>query len=109
MSGRAYLTGKNRSNTFQSYSSRLADPENAVDIFIFFQLLDLHRVIGVDQNNDLIEILLRLVDHVTFYVLKSKCKMCSVTVFYIVCTGSKIICLTALTSDHNDRCIVIIT
>ena len=109
MSGRTYFTGKNRGNTLKSYRSRLTDPENTVDVFILFQFLDLHRVIRVDQNDNFVEVLLCFVDHVTLYILQSQCQMCSVAILYIVCTGSEIICLTALTSDHNNRRIIVIT
>ena len=71
MSGWTYLSCKNRCNPLKSYSSRLTDPEDTVDIFVFFQFLDLHRVIGIDKNDNLVKILLCFIDHVTFYILKS--------------------------------------
>ena len=109
MSGRTYLACENGCNSLKSYSSRFTDPENTVDIFILLQFLDLHRIVRVDKNNNLVKILLCFINHVSLYILKSKCQMCSVTILHIICAGSEIIGLTALASDHNNCRIIIIT
>ena len=45
-----------------------ADPDDCVDVRVVLQVGDFHRVRGVDQHDDLVEVRLRLVNHRHFLV-----------------------------------------
>ena len=60
MTGRTDRSDKNIRNAVKSVIARLSDPRDGIYIRVFFELGNIHRVSGIDQDDDFFKVFLRI-------------------------------------------------